>query len=246
MGEVYLSVVIPAYNECENIAPVYERLKSSLEDMGRSYELVFVDDGSSDGTFDCLASLHEHDPKVKVIQLKRNYGKTVALDVGFKAASGKLIGMMDADLQVDPAGITSALAKIDGGYDAVVGWRHDRHDSFSKLMFSKAYNTLRSLLFWDGFHDSNCPLQVYRRECILGLELYSDMHRYIPTLLYLKGFRVAEVKVTHMPRMRGKSKYGCGRLVRGLLDLIRLKVQSMNKTKPMLEDNTLKIKTNLL
>jgi glycosyltransferase involved in cell wall biosynthesis len=218
--KVGISVVIPTYNEEGNTIPTYKAVTSALSHLKQSYEFVFIDDGSTDNTFKELRSLHLKDKRVKVIRLKGNFGKTVALDLGFKRSRGDVVVQMDADLQSDPKDIPLLLGKLDDGYDAVVGWRHDRKDPLEKRFFSRIFNALRNTVLDDSIHDANCPLRAYRRESLVGLKLYHDLHRYLPNLLLAQGFRVTDVKVRHYKRIHGKSKYGVWRLFNGFADLL--------------------------
>ncbi|RLC79097.1 MAG: glycosyltransferase [Chloroflexi bacterium] len=214
-----LSVIIPLLNEEPNILPLYRELSDALAQLGLEYELIFVDDGSTDGSFSVLEKLHKGDERVKVIQFRRNFGKSAALAAGFKRARGEVVITMDADLQDDPAEIPRFLEEIDRGYDMVCGWRCPRRDPWTKKVPSKIFNFLTSLLSGVKLHDFNCGLKAYRREVVEDLELYGELHRYIPLIAYQRGYSIGEIKVKHRPRIAGRSKYGLGRLSRGFFDL---------------------------
>ncbi|HZX44382.1 MAG TPA: glycosyltransferase family 2 protein [Candidatus Nanoarchaeia archaeon] len=231
--EVELSIVIPAYNEADSIPQVYQELKGVLDSLQKESEIIFIDDGSSDSTFSVLEGLHNKDPSVKVIRFRRNFGQTAALQAGFSASKGKLIVTMDADLQNDPKDIPRLLERQKQGYDAVSGWRSKRKDNFSKRFFSKIAEYIRRLVIKDYVHDSGCSLKVYTKESIKGLALFGEMHRFIPAILVLNGFKVGELKVNHQPRLHGKTKYGIARLLKGLLDLVYIKFWSSFSTRPL-------------
>ena len=228
-----LSVVIPVFNEEENLLELYGKLKEVLERTGRSYELIFVDDGSTDRSLEILKSIHEIDRRVKVIRFRKNFGQTAVLSAGFDHAKGKIIVTMDADLQNDPEDIPLLLGKIEEGYDVVSGWRADRKDPISKKIPSRISNWLASKLTGLKLHDFGCTLKAYRKEIIKNVRLYGDHHRYIPALASWQGAKIAEVKVRHHPRKHGKSKYGFKRLLRGFLDLIVVKFLVDYSTRPM-------------
>jgi dolichol-phosphate mannosyltransferase len=214
-----LTVVIPAYNERANVEPCYRELVGVLEALGRSFEILFVDDGSTDGTSGVLCGLASADPRVRVLRFRRNAGQTAALQAGFRAARGAVIVTMDADLQNDPHDIPKLLAALPG-HDAVCGWRVDRQDPWTKRVASRVANRVRDRFTRDGVHDTGCTLKAFRREAVDSLHLYRGMHRFLPALLQMEGRRVVEVPVAHRPRRAGVSKYGnWGRLWAGLADL---------------------------
>jgi dolichol-phosphate mannosyltransferase len=218
-----ITVVIPAYNERANVEPCYRELVGVLEGHDPSFEVVFVDDGSTDGTADVLRQLAGADPRVRVLRLRRNAGQTAAMHAGFQAARGAVVVTMDADLQNDPHDIPKLLAALPG-QDAVCGWRVDRHDPWTKRVASRIANTVRDRFTRDGVHDTGCTLKAFRREAIQGLRLYHGMHRFLPALLQMEGKRIAEVPVSHRPRGAGVSKYGnWGRLWAGLADLVAVR-----------------------
>ena len=215
-----ISIVIPLFDEEANIEKLYGQLKTVLQDLNKEYELIFIDDGSTDNSFSILQDFHQKDKTVKVVQFRRNFGKSAALSVGFKYAKGKIIVTMDADLQDDPREIANFIKKLDEGYDIVSGWRFERKDSFSKTLPSKLFNYLTSLLTGIKIHDFNCGFKVYKKEVIENINIYGELHRYIPVLAHWRGYKVGEIKVRHYPRGGGSSKYGIGRLFRGFTDLL--------------------------
>ena len=218
--QVALSFVIPVFNEVESVAILYERLCDELERMGQSWEVIFVDDGSRDGTFEQLRALHERDPRIHVIRFRRNFGKTPALVAGFQMARGEIVFTMDADLQDDPAEIPRFLEKLDEGYDLVSGWKYPRLDPWTKTFPSRVFNGMVSATTGVKLHDINCGFKAYRRELLDDIKLYGELHRFIPVLAHQRGFRVAEIPVAHHPRTFGKSKFGARRFLRGFLDLL--------------------------
>jgi glycosyltransferase involved in cell wall biosynthesis len=232
--QLELSVVIPLYNEEDNIEPLYLRLKEVLERLGKDYEIIFVDDGSTDGSFESLKRLHTDDPLLKVIRLRRNFGQSAAFAAGFDRSGGRIIVTMDADLQFDPADIPKLLDKVDEGYDIVSGWRVDRQDTFlTRRLPSSVANWLISGITGIGLHDFGCSLKAYRREVIQNVQLYGELHRFIPALASWMGVRVAEVPVSHHPRRFGKSKYDLSRTITVLLDLLTVKFLLSYSTRPM-------------
>lgn len=212
-----LSVIIPVFNESGNIAALHAETSSVLSTLGHAYEIILVDDGSTDGTPEILKQLSP----AKIIFLRKNFGQTAALDAGIKAASGDCLITMDGDGQNDPRDIPGLLAHLEEhGLDLVSGWRKKRHDSLFKRFESRGANFLRSLLIHDGIHDSGCSLKIYRRECLQNLNLYGEMHRFIPAMLKIRGFRVGEQVVNHRPRKSGRSKYNWQRSFKGFIDLL--------------------------
>lgn len=214
----YLSVVVPLYEEEGNVAELHRRIRESLEKIGKPYEIVFVDDGSTDGTVERCGTLSP----LTLVRLRKNFGQTAAFDAGIKTAKGEVIITMDGDLQNDPADFPALIGKIGEGYDVVSGWRHKRRDPITKKIFSRTANLLRGFLVKDGIHDSGCSLKAYRRECFDGIDLFGEMHRFIPALLQLDGFRVTEVKVSHHPRVNGRTKYNWKRGIKGFVDMVSL------------------------
>ena len=229
-----ISVVIPIYNERENIEELYRELKEVLEGLGRSYEIIFVNDGSTDGSAEILDRIAAKDPKVVVVHLRRNFGQTAAMSAGFHQAKGKIIVTMDGDLQNDPKDIPKLLEKMEEGYDIVSGWRKDRKDPYWTRVFpSKVANALISYVTGVKLHDYGCSLKAYRSEILKNLKLYGEQHRFIPALASELGCDIAEIPVNHRPRTRGKSKYGLSRTFKVLLDLIVVKFLLLYKAKPM-------------
>jgi glycosyltransferase involved in cell wall biosynthesis len=229
-----LSVVIPAYNEEENVPILYEKLKKVLDGLGQDYEIIFVDDGSTDGTYQRLKQLAEKDSRLKVIRFKRNYGQTAAMSAGFEHAKGDVIITLDADLQNDPEDIPLLLEKLKEGYHVVSGWRKDRKDPFlSRRLPSMVANWLISKITGVHLHDYGCTLKAYRAEVVKDLELFGDMHRFLPALTKRRGAKITEVVVRHHPRMFGRSKYGIGRTVRVLLDIMLVKFLNEYINKPL-------------
>jgi glycosyltransferase involved in cell wall biosynthesis len=226
---VWVSVVIPVFNEEQNLRPLTAELVNVLESLQRSWEIIFVNDGSIDRSNIVLGELGTEFPRVRVITFKRNCGQTAAFDAGFKAARGEIIVTMDADLQNDPLDIPRLLEKI-GEYDAVCGWRYRRNDPFIKLVSSRIANYVRNKLSNEEIVDVGCSLKAFKAAYIKKLKLYSGMHRFFPTLIKMEGGRVAEVKVNHRPRRHGFSKYNIrNRMMRSFIDL--LAVRWMKKRK---------------
>jgi glycosyltransferase involved in cell wall biosynthesis len=217
-----ISVVVPVYNELGSVATLYSELTEILDNVATSAEIVFVDDGSSDGSPDMLDKLAQRDPRVQVVHLRRNYGQTAALMAGFRQATGEVIMPMDGDGQNDPADIPRLLDKLAEGYDVVSGWRTAREDKLSRRLPSIVANRLISSLLGVSLHDYGCTLKAYRREVIEDVRLYGEMHRFIPIYAAWEGARVTELPVNHRARRHGKSKYGFGRIARVLLDLVIL------------------------
>ena len=216
-----ISVVIPLYNEEESIPHLYEALTDAMEDYGRPYEIIIVDDGSKDRSFAMLRELALQDARLKVVRLRRNFGQTAAFSAGFDQARGDVIITMDADLQNDPHDVPLLMAKIDEGYDIVSGWRKDRHDRFlDRKLPSMLANRLISNVTDVRLHDYGCSLKAYRRDLLQHVHLYGELHRFIPALASQVGGTVAEVPVSHHARQYGRSKYGISRTVRVMLDLI--------------------------
>lgn len=219
--DVELSVVIPAYNEEESVELCYREITDALEPLGINYEIIFVDDGSTDLTFKKLYDLSKNDEKLKVIKLRKNFGQSAALRTGLDNAIGRIIVTMDADLQNDPKDIPKLLERLeDENLDVVCGWRFDRKDPLSKKLSSKFANRLRKKFTGETIHDSGCTLRAYIKESTEDLELYGELHRYIPAMLSLKGYQIGEVKTNHRERKYGRTKYNWERIVKGSLDLL--------------------------
>jgi glycosyltransferase involved in cell wall biosynthesis len=228
-----LSVVIPLKDERDNVRPLTDKLRDALRGVPR-WEVVFVDDGSTDGTFPALAELAAVDPRIKIVRLRKNFGQAAATQAGFDAAAGDVIVTMDGDVQNDPADIPMMLAKLEEGYDAVLGLRERRRDKFLlRKLPSWCANWLIRKVLGVPFKDFGCALRVVRREFVDGLHLYGEMHRFITALLIQQGAKVAQVPVRHHPRTAGKSKYNLTRTVRVLLDLMTVKFLASYQTRPM-------------
>jgi glycosyltransferase involved in cell wall biosynthesis len=229
-----VSVVIPVFNEEANIRPLYSQLKQILEDLGRSYEIVVVDDGSTDGSLEVLRQLCKEDRSLKVVRLRRNFGQTAAFSAGFDQASGDVVVTLDADLQNDPEDIPLLLAKIEEGYDVVSGWRKSRKDPFLTRRFpSVVANLLISQVTGVKLHDHGCSLKAYRREVVDNINLYGELHRFIPALASWMGISLAEVPIAHHARRFGKSKYGLSRTFRVILDLLTVRFLLSYSTRPI-------------
>ncbi|MDW8096491.1 MAG: glycosyltransferase family 2 protein [Aquificaceae bacterium] len=230
----YLSVVIPAYNEEGNIPILYSKLKEALQKLGKDYEVIFVDDGSTDATWEKLLEISKKDESVKLIRFRKNYGQTAAMYAGFQHACGNVIVTLDADLQNDPEDIPKLIQKLEEGYDIVSGWRVNRKDAFlSRRLPSIIANKLISMITGVNLHDYGCTLKAYRSEVVKKLELYGDMHRFLPALAKRIGAKVTEIPVNHHPRIYGKSKYGIGRTIRVILDIFLVKFLNEYINKPM-------------
>ncbi len=229
-----VSVVVPVYNEVENLPALHQGLLRALQETGRSYEIIYVDDGSTDGSDRVLQGFCARDPWVRVIQFRRNFGQTAAFSAGFDHARGEIVVTIDADLQNDPADIPRLLEKLAEGYDIVSGWRVKRRDPFlTRRLPSMAANWLISHLTGVRLHDYGCSLKAYRREVIKNVRLYGEMHRFIPAISSWMGVRVAEIPVNHAPRRHGRSKYGLWRMVKVFLDLIAVKFLLDYATRPI-------------
>jgi glycosyltransferase involved in cell wall biosynthesis len=234
MTGVEISVILPVFNEEKNVTLVYQELRAALEALGRSYEIIFVDDGSSDGSYRVLCALAVDDPAVAVIRLRRNYGQTAALSAGIERCAGSIVILMDADLQNDPRDIGRLLAKLDEGYDVVSGWRKQRKDKWlTRTLPSRVANGLISRVTGVRLHDYGCTLKAYRRDVLVHVRLYGEMHRFIPVYATWAGARVTEIPVNHRARKYGKSKYGLRRIMRVPLDLVTVKFLGTYSTKPL-------------
>ena len=229
-----VSVVIPVHNESPNIPELYRELTEVLERWGARYEILVVDDGSSDDSFAQLARLQARDPRLRVIRFRRNFGQTAAFAAGFAHARGRLIATTDGDLQNDPADIPAMAAKIGEGYDIVCGWRKDRKDPWlTRRLPSLLANRLISTTTGVRLHDYGCSLKVFRAEVVKPLRLYGEMHRFLPAIASEMGVRIAEVVVNHRARRHGRSKYGLGRTVRVMLDLLTVRFLLSYATRPL-------------
>jgi glycosyltransferase involved in cell wall biosynthesis len=220
-----LSVVIPVYNELENVEELYRRIKTELQKLSLTYEVIFVDDGSTDGTTEKIKKMKESEPQLKLIIFHKNYGQTEAMAAGFQLAKGDIIVTMDGDLQNDPADIIRIIINLQSGYDLVCGWRQARKDNFlMRTIPSMIANAIISYVTKVKIHDLGCSLKGFKRKIIDSISLYSEMHRFIPIVAVSIGARIAEIPVTHKPRVKGETKYGLSRSWKVLLDLIKVKV----------------------
>ena len=225
-----VSIVVPVYNEEGNVRELHQEIKTVCEEQGYDYEIIFVNDGSSDKTDEICRTLSP----LKYICLRQNFGQTAAMDAGIKAATKDYIVTMDGDRQNDPVDIPRLLEYIEEtGYDVVSGWRKNRKDTFMKRFISRGANLLRYLLVHDGIHDSGCSLKVYRRECFNGINLYGEQHRFIPALLKIKGFTVGELVVNHRPRTAGKTKYNWHRTIKGFVDMVSVWFWNKYASRPL-------------
>jgi len=228
-----ISVVIPVHNEERSVALLYDELAATFAGEGLTWEAVFVDDGSTDGTFAALTRLHDANDNVRAVRLRRNFGKAAALDAGFKEAAGDIVVTIDGDLQDDPAEIPRLLARLDEGYDLVSGWKTKRQDPLTRRIPSKLFNVVAGRVSGIRLHDMNCGLKAYRAEVLEGLNLYGELHRYIPVLAHYRGYRVTELPVNHRPREHGSSNYGVERYVRGFLDLLTVTFMGRYSHRPL-------------
>lgn len=228
-----LSVVIPVYNEEKNVGIFYRELLSVLKKLGKTYEIIFVDDGSNDQTLIKLEGIRGQGKDVKVVQLQGNFGKASALQAGFDQAKGEYVITLDGDLQDDPKEIPKFFKKIKNGYDLVCGWKYKRKDPLGKIIFSKIANFFTSKITGVKVHDMNCGFKAYKKAVVGNLSLYGEMHRYVPALVAKVGFKVGEIKVVHRPRKYGKSKYGMERLLKGLFDFITIVFLTTFATRPL-------------
>jgi len=229
-----LSIVVPIFNEEENVSELHRQVVAALETCRIQFELILVDDGSTDGSLGLLREIAAGDSRVKVISFRRNFGQTAAMAAGFDAATGRVVVPLDGDLQNDPADIPKLLAKIDEGFDVVSGWRKDRKDAFlNRTLPSILANRFISGMTGIRLHDYGCTLKAYRREVLDGINLYGEMHRFVPALVSQFGARVTEIPVGHRPRLHGTSKYGISRTMRVILDLFTVKFLLNYSTRPI-------------
>jgi glycosyltransferase involved in cell wall biosynthesis len=228
-----ISVVVPVHNEERSVALLYDELRSALEPLGTPWEAIFVDDGSTDGSFAALTRLHNSTDNVRVVRLRRNFGKAAALRAGFDQAQGETVVTIDGDLQDDPAEIPRLLAKLDEGFDLVSGWKTHRRDRLSRRVLSRIFNRVTGWFSGVHLHDMNCGLKAYRAEVVHGLRLYGELHRFIPVLAHYRGFRIAELPVNHRPREHGRSRYGVERYLRGFLDLLTVSFIGRYRHRPL-------------
>jgi glycosyltransferase involved in cell wall biosynthesis len=226
-----VSVVVPLYNEASTVGALYQQVAEALSDV--RWEIVYVDDGSTDTSYAELAQLHADHSNVRVVRLRRNFGKAAALSAGFGEARGEVIVTIDADLQDDPAEIPNLLAKLDEGYDLVSGWKCTRRDPLTRRVFSRIYNGVTAVVTGVHLHDMNCGLKVYRAEVLHNVRLYGDMHRFIPVLAHHLGFKTTEIAVNHRERAVGRSRYGLERYVRGFFDLLTVAYLGRYRHRPL-------------
>ncbi len=215
------------------MALLYDELRSALEPLDQEWEAIFVDDGSTDGSFAALTRLHAAEDNVRVIRLRRNFGKAAALAAGFAQAAGDTVVTIDADLQDDPAEIPRLLAKLDEGFDLVSGWKARRRDPIHRRLLSRVFNVVTGRISGLRLHDMNCGLKAYRAEVVRGLRIYGELHRFIPVLAHYQGYRVAELPVNHRPRAHGRSRYGVERYIRGFLDLLTVSFIGRYRYRPL-------------
>jgi glycosyltransferase involved in cell wall biosynthesis len=233
-GDIDITVTVPLYNEAENIPILHQRIQDAMNALGRSWELIFVNDGSTDGSAKVLDALAASDPHLTVVHFQRNFGQTAAFMAGLDHARGHIVVPMDGDLQNDPADVAKLIAKLDEGFDVVSGWRKDRKDNPMKRNFpSRIANSIISRVSGVPLHDYGCSLKAYRRELLEGVKLYGEMHRFVPIYASWNGARVTEMEVTHHPRLHGESKYGLERVFKVVLDLLVVKFLFRYAGKPI-------------
>src|SRR5437763_5759278 len=228
-----ISVVVPVHDEERTVALLFDELQAALEPLDEPWEAVFVDDGSMDGSFAALTRLHNAHDNVRVVRLRRNFGKAAALAAGFGQARGDVVVTIDADLQDDPAEIPRLLAKLDEGFDLVSGWKAHRRDPLRRRVLSRIFNWVTGRVSGLRLHDMNCGLKAYRAEVVRGMPLYGELHRFIPVLAHYRGFRIAELPVNHRAREHGRSRYGIERYLRGFLDLLTVSFIGRYRHRPL-------------
>jgi glycosyltransferase involved in cell wall biosynthesis len=233
MSAPSISVLVPVLNEAESLPELHPQLVGALESVGRPWEILYVDDGSRDGSDLVIAGLAARDARVRGVSFRRNFGKSAALSVGFRMARGDWVATIDADLQDDPAELPRLVAALEGGLDLVSGWKQERHDPFTKTVPSRLFNAVTGAVAGVRLHDFNCGFKLYRREVVDSIEVYGELHRFLPALAHWRGFRVGEVAVHHRPRKYGRSKYGASRFVNGFLDLLSAAFLSTSALKPL-------------
>ena len=230
---VGISVVIPLYNEAESLPELHRELAECLDRLGRTWEVIYVDDGSRDGSDRAIEALCAGDARVRALSLRRNFGKSAALATGFRHVRGELVVTMDADLQDDPNELPRLIAALDDGLDLVSGWKQNRQDPITKTLPSRLFNAVTAMVAGVRLHDFNCGFKVYRREVAEAIEVYGELHRFMPALAHWRGFRVGEVPVHHRSRRYGRSKFGAARFVNGFLDLLSAAFISTSALKPL-------------
>ncbi len=230
---VEITALIPVYNEGENLRPLLEKLTADLSALGKSYEILVVDDGSMDDTLERLRELHRTIPHLRAVSFRRNYGKSAALSVGFQEARGRYVVTMDGDLQDDSREIGPLLAKIEEGFDLVSGWKQKRKDPIMKTVPSRLFNAVTSSLTGVHLHDMNCGLKAYRSEVTRSVRLRGEQHRFIPVLAHWDGFRIGEIRTVHHPRLHGRTKFGSARFLNGFLDLLAVMFLTTSSRRPL-------------
>jgi glycosyltransferase involved in cell wall biosynthesis len=228
-----ISAVIPVYDEAGSLPDLHAELVRALEGLGRSWEILYLDDGSRDGSDQVIASFAERDPRVRGLSFRRNFGKSAALAVGFRMARGEWVATLDADLQDDPGELPKLVAAIESGLDLVSGWKQNRQDPATKTLPSRLFNAVTGMVAGIRLHDFNCGFKLYRREVVESIEVYGELHRFMPALAHWRGFRVGEVPVHHRARKFGKSKFGAARFINGFLDLLSAAFLSTSALKPL-------------
>jgi glycosyltransferase involved in cell wall biosynthesis len=228
-----LSVVVPVRNEERSVELLYDEIQAALDALDGEWEAVFIDDGSTDGSFAALTRLHARAPNVRVVRLRRNFGKAAALAAGFRHSRGAVIVTLDADGQDDPAEIPRLLAKLEEGFDLVSAWKTKRRDPWRRRVLSRLFNSVTGRISGIRLHDMNSGLKAYRAEVVRGMPLYGELHRFIPVLAHYRGFRVAELPVNHRPRKHGRSRYGLERYLRGFFDLLTVTFMGRYRHRPL-------------
>jgi len=231
--EVMLSVLVLAYNEEDSVGELYKEVVKVCDENHYSWEIIFIDDGSTDETPKRLAALASKDDRIRIVSFRRNYGRAAGMDAGFQRARGKVIITLDADLQDDPSEIPNFLAMIDSGYDVVSGWKKVRHDPIDKTLPSKIFNAVVSRVTGVHLHDFGCGIKAYRSESVKGLRVYGELHRFVAVLVHWRGFRVGEMVVNHRPRKFGVTKFGVERLLKGFLDLLTIMLTTRFSARPL-------------
>lgn len=230
MSDIILSIVVPVYNEDGAIAGLHREIMETCQRLGKPFEIIFVNDGSKDRTLEVMKSLNP----LKIINFRKNFGQTAAMDAGIKASQGLYIATLDGDGQNDPADIPAMIEELEKrGLDVLSGWRHKRQDTFMKKMSSRAAAFVRKHLINDGIHDSGCTLKIYKKECFEHVDLYGEMHRFIPALLKIRGFKIGELPVNHRPRVAGDTKYNWARGLKGILDMVAVWFWSKYANRPL-------------
>jgi glycosyltransferase involved in cell wall biosynthesis len=232
-GSIDLTLVIPVYEEAESVGELYRQIDAAIEPLELTVQIIFVDDGSRDGTLDALQLVFDSDSRVQVLSLRRNFGKTAALLAGFQQATGSVVITMDGDLQDDPKEIPRFLEALGGDQDLISGWKRRRHDPVTKTAPSRLFNFVVRRTTGIPLHDFNCGFKAYRLEVLEELKLYGELHRFIPVMAFWKGFRIGELEVEHHPRRFGRSKFGAGRLFKGMLDFLKVMFLTRYMQRPL-------------